>query len=727
MFRLRLRPGYLFVFTAMLAMTVFAPTTYAAATITSFSPTTGVEGDEVTLIGSNLNNILSVDFNGTDASFQRMSSTEVRATVPWGATTGPITVNTLFDGNSSTPTDFVIAPPAITSISPKKLVPGAQVSIFGSNFTGATEVTFNGISASFWEWNGGELRAIVPNQVTSSGTLQVETNGGAATAAFIRVPGFIANPDFDEGTVNWTPENGLLISRSSEDASGVAGSGSLLATQISTFYAAHHVGQCVRVTSPGQLHALWGKTKIPTNQPTGSSELSVIWWSGTNCTGFITNDYKHNISSGTWQYLSRMIPAPAGAQSAKVNLVVWRSGNSTDPFTVQFDEIGFDLAGAPVITGHPTLASFGEQIVISGANFQDVSAVTVNNAAAMHWVNGPGQLVAVVPNAASNSGFITVTTPAGTVTSSQQLFIKGTPPQINSIQPSAAKPGDTVTISGQYFRSPSVKFGGVASTSVTVLSPQQLQVVVPSISYGALHDVTVTNNDTTSKTSPALFFSMFSDVSTGHPLSAYVEEIFRKRITTGCGGGLYCPGAIVLREQMAAFIARARAASDANVPATGSVNGNPYSCSSDGSADSNFGDVAATSPFCRHIHFIAAENVTAGCAPGSLFCPAATTSRAAMAAFVGRALNVPNGDAGIPDAVTLTAGVNPWGLPRAYSCVDGNPSTNAFSDVPDAHLFCKQAHYLWARGIIDGYPDGTFGPENSVSRIEVAKFLANAF
>jgi len=58
--------------------------------INSFSPTTGAAGTEVTITGSYLADVTSVTFNGTSASFTIDNATQIRATVPAGATTGKI-------------------------------------------------------------------------------------------------------------------------------------------------------------------------------------------------------------------------------------------------------------------------------------------------------------------------------------------------------------------------------------------------------------------------------------------------------------------------------------------------------------------------------------------------------------------------------------------------------------------------------------------------------------
>ena len=58
---------------------------------------------------------------------------------------------------------------------------------------------------------------------------------------------------------------------------------------------------------------------------------------------------------------------------------------------------------------------------------------------------------------------------------------------------------------------------------------------------------------------------MFNDVPASSPFCRWIEELARRGSSAGCGGGSYCPGRAVTREQMAVFVlaharARARAA-----------------------------------------------------------------------------------------------------------------------------------------------------------------------
>ncbi len=78
----------------------------------------------------------------------------------------------------------------------------------------------------------------------------------------------------------------------------------------------------------------------------------------------------------------------------------------------------------------------------------------------------------------------------------------GAAPTITSITPNSGVPGTIVTISGTDFRSgATVSIGGIAATSVTVVSGTSITATVPNGLALGSHDVVVTNTDTTSVTS----------------------------------------------------------------------------------------------------------------------------------------------------------------------------------------------------------------------------------
>ena len=148
-------------------------------TIKWFAPSTGPVGTSVDIHGVNFTGATSVTFNGTNADYTVDSDTEIHATVPAGATTGPIAVTT--PASTGTSQDPFGVTPTISSFTPTCGPVGISVDIHGSNFTGATLVTFSGISAQFAVDSDSEIHATAPGSATT-GPIAVTTPDGTGTS-----------------------------------------------------------------------------------------------------------------------------------------------------------------------------------------------------------------------------------------------------------------------------------------------------------------------------------------------------------------------------------------------------------------------------------------------------------------------------------------------------------------------------------------------------------------
>jgi len=111
----------------------------------------------------------------------------------------------------------------------------------------------------------------------------------------------------------------------------------------------------------------------------------------------------------------------------------------------------------------------------------------------------------------------------------------------------------------------------------------------------------------------------FMDVPSSRFGYAFIDDFARRGITVGCGGGNYCPDALVTREQMAAFLIRALCVFNPPTPPS-----------------PRFADVPASNPFYAFIEEMAVRQITQGCGGGN-YCPNGNVTRAQMAAFLVRA------------------------------------------------------------------------------------------
>jgi len=158
--------------------------TFAAPTITSFTPTSGNAGQTVTITGTNFTGAYEVLFNGMAANFNVATAISISATVPNGASTGKITVTTP-GGTATSAANFTTFLPKITSFSPAFGKAGDIITITGTYFTGTSVVKFNGtLVTELTVNNAASISATVPVDATT-GTISVTTAGGTATSAAV--------------------------------------------------------------------------------------------------------------------------------------------------------------------------------------------------------------------------------------------------------------------------------------------------------------------------------------------------------------------------------------------------------------------------------------------------------------------------------------------------------------------------------------------------------------
>jgi RHS repeat-associated protein len=168
--------------------------------ITSLSPPSGPVGGSIVVSGSGFFTNLGSGrafFNGVGSPFTIVTSdTSITATVPPGASSGPLTIT--IGGVTSAGVQFtVIEPLSVNSISPTLGAVGSSVTISGAGF-GATQsdstVSFNGVSASTTAWSDTQITAVVPSGVPS-GPIYVEVAGVIAQGPSFSPTSFLTLTD----------------------------------------------------------------------------------------------------------------------------------------------------------------------------------------------------------------------------------------------------------------------------------------------------------------------------------------------------------------------------------------------------------------------------------------------------------------------------------------------------------------------------------------------------
>ncbi len=246
--------------------------------------------------------------------------------------------------------------------------------------------------------------------------------------------------------------------------------------------------------------------------------------------------------------------------------------------------------------------------------------------------------------------------------------------------------GQGLQIKGMMFSgTPAVTIGGVPATNVNVSSATQLTANAPALPAGAAYDLVVSvsggptgrlksgyvslptdagfyassivkliaggitlgcgagiycPNNTITRAEMAIFLirakyglcfvpppatgTMFSDVPANAFGAKHIELLASLGVTSGCGGGKYCPNSTVTRDGMAVFLLRTLLGSGfVPPPATG-----------------KFTDVPVSNPFAKWIEELSRRNITGGCG-FNVYCPENSNTRGEMAAFIVRTFGLP--------------------------------------------------------------------------------------
>ena len=143
----------------------------------SLESTTDKVGTSIKILGQGFTGATAVSFNGVPATFKVWADTYLAATVPSGATTGPVTVTTP-TGTLTSNHEFRVRP-VILNVAPASGAAGTPVVIAGSSFTQTTKVTFGGgvATATFTVDSDTQITATVPAGAPT-GYIVLTTTGG---------------------------------------------------------------------------------------------------------------------------------------------------------------------------------------------------------------------------------------------------------------------------------------------------------------------------------------------------------------------------------------------------------------------------------------------------------------------------------------------------------------------------------------------------------------------
>lgn len=456
------------------AITITTPTgtaTSAAAftiltspAITSFNPASGAIGTTVIISGANFTGITGVRFNGVPAGFAIDSLNQITTTVPAGATTGRISVNTASVTNTSTANFTVTALPVIGAFNPALGAAGTPVVITGANLAGTTAVAFNGVPAAFTADSDAQITAVVPAGATTGPITVTQPAGSVASVAsftVVEVP-FIAG---------FTPASGPA------GASVAINGNNLTGTTNVTF---NGVAAAFIVNAATQITAT-----VPVGATTGLIAVRKPGAAATSAASFEIIDGPDNDAFAAAEVISGDSGTVGGSNIGATKEInepnhaanpggksVWYQWTAPGNGVWQFETVGstFDTLLA-AYTG-PTVSSLTQ----IAANDDLVGATNTVSRLSFAAVAGVAYQIAVDGFRASGAGGGDAA--EGMVT--LRWSLSASQPAITSFSPDNGPVGTTVVLAGANFTGAvTVAFNGVRAEA-TVNTPEQITATVPA-------------------------------------------------------------------------------------------------------------------------------------------------------------------------------------------------------------------------------------------------------
>ncbi|MNS21488.1 IPT/TIG domain protein [compost metagenome] len=451
-----------------------------------------------------------------------------------GSYSGTITVRDKSDYTTSQPLSFTIAPtaPTVTSVSPAAgpSTGGANVIIKGTNFTGATVVTFGATASSFVVDSATQITATSPAGGPGTVDITVTTPGGTSATSGADQYTYEPAPTVTAVSPGSGPSSGgttvIIMGMNFAGGAAVTFEGALATdvtvnstTQITATTPAGTGMVDVRVTTAGgtsttspaarfsYLTAPTVTSISPNSGPsTGGTSVTIT---GTNFTGTTAVTFGGAPATGVTVNSATQITAttPAGTGTVDVR-VTTAGGTSTTSAAGQFTYVA-----APTVTSispNSGPSAGGTSVTIGGTNFSGATKVTFGGAAAASFTFDSTTQIRATPPAGTGTVDVRVTTVGGTsAVSAAGQFTYEPAPTVTAVSPGSGPTsgGTTVTISGTNLAgATTVTFGGMTA-SHTVNSATSITATAPA-GTGAV-DVRVTTAGGTSTTSA---FSQFTYV-----------------------------------------------------------------------------------------------------------------------------------------------------------------------------------------------------------------------
>jgi RHS repeat-associated protein len=476
--------------------------TVPAPQVTSITPTSGIVNTQVTISGTGFQDSKgssSVTFNGITANTTTWSDTQITASVPSSATTGPVQVWV----NNSTPSNqdvsFTMPSPVVVSVTPTSGIVDSDFQINGSGFggiQGSSTITMNSLPIDVKTWSDTAITCHIPKTATGGSILITE--GGVRSNS---------NINFNIPTPRIT---------SISPARGNAGT---QVTVTGSGFGATRVGNNALIFYPGYGATIvsWSDTQIVATVPASASPgpvyVSINSTNSNQDTGFaliqpfITGLVPTSGPVGTqFQINGSGFGSTQGSSTVNMsglnaNIVSWsdtqvvatvppagRSGwvQVTVSGVASNSNVSFTVPAPHIATISPGSGSVGTTLTINGSGFQSAQGTggvyftgATPSATPVSWSDT--QVVVIVP-ATSTSGLIKLVA-NNSQESNKDIVFTMPNPVITSLSPTSGSENTQIQVNGSGFGatqgSSTISFNAIAATVVS-WSDTQILAKVPS-------------------------------------------------------------------------------------------------------------------------------------------------------------------------------------------------------------------------------------------------------
>ena len=389
-------------------------------TVTGFSPTSGSPGDTIAITGTNfgLSSGNVVAFNGTSGTASPVSRTQINATVPNGATTGPLVASVGGQLSAASAGSFIVVPvPSVTGITPNPSQVGATVTINGTNFdtNAANDLVWfdgygdsNGWRATAISVSATQIVVTVPPR-TTSGSVYLSVDGRELIS-----PNFVVPAPSISGFSPTRALAGTSITVTGQNFSPVAANNTVKFNGIAAIVTASSGTQLIATLPAGNTS---GPLTVTIGSLTATSAANFALGSAPVVTGFspafgpagtiVTlagNDFNATPSANavTFNGHSAVVTTASSTQLT----VVAPPGLATGPIAVTSGDFpGFSASSFLATTSGSTLTPNGLSVTAASPAVGQPIALTFNATAGQSFGLGITSII-VNPSGSSPSAYV---------------------------------------------------------------------------------------------------------------------------------------------------------------------------------------------------------------------------------------------------------------------------------------------------------------------------------